>query len=215
MSRDDPDSTTSPISRVENRVLPSQKLKKARTVDTEMRVNQARRSFASLVAAAEDPPLQQRASFDIDGLGQVRTTMMSNFYLNDEKAEDRLGFTVSFEYRGREIIKHRTESEVAHNALRKALYGHGLVFRSAAAATVYKIEVEPAIPGYLSVIAEKESGKVSITLKNVQRLGTVTYELGGEGFDRKVVDAMVELISQGGGDFFELVNQRGKSRPGA
>ncbi|MGR8919437.1 MAG: hypothetical protein ACU85V_07450 [Gammaproteobacteria bacterium] len=202
---DDTNPPTNPVSEVNNRVLPARHVRRARSADAGARLAHARRSLASLAAAAENPPLSQRASFNVDGLGPINTRVLANFNLADEKADGRSGFTLTYEYRGSDVLRHKTASEVAHNALRKALYAHGLAFRSAAAATVYKIEVDAVVPAYVSVIAPDDAAKLALTLHNVARLGTTTFDVAADKLDRRLVDAIVELISSGGGDFYSLV----------
>jgi hypothetical protein len=103
-----------------------------------------------------------------------------------------------------------TEAELAHNALRKVLYGHGLIFRSVSSATVYKLEVEAAVPAFVMVAAAPEGKVVTITMRNVITLGTTTYEVPAEALDRKLVDALVELISRADRDFYTAVSAGGK-----
>lgn len=202
--------TTNPISRVDNRLVSPTRVRQAKNVGIDVRLNQARRTFASLVATAESMPMQLRAEFDLGGLGKLKTGVLGKFYLGDEQAEGRIGFTLSFEYQGRKGITHRTEAEPAHNALRKVLYSHGLIFRSVSSATVYKLEVEAAVPAFVMVAAAPEGKVITITMRNVIALGTATYELPAEALDRKLVDALVELISRSDREFYALVSTGGK-----
>jgi hypothetical protein len=100
--------TTSPISRVDNRLVSPTRVRQAKNVGIDVRLNQARRAFASLVATAESMPMQLRAEFDLASLGKLKTGVLGKFYLADEEAEGRIGFTLSFEYQGRDGIKHRS-----------------------------------------------------------------------------------------------------------
>lgn len=201
----EPNTITSPISEVENRVIPAQSAKLARSVGIDRRIAQARRTFASLVAAAENPPLMMRREFDLTGIGTLRTGTLRNFHLADENSEERIGFTVSYEHQGRETLRHVTPSDAVHKALRKALYANGLVFRSATSATAHRIEVEPVVPSWVMITAEPNGRVITIRMHNVTMLGSTTYEVPADAFEHKLVDALVALVSSGDRGFYDLI----------
>ncbi len=209
----EPNTITSPISQVNNRVMPVQSVKQAKSGGVDRRIGLARRAFASLVAAAENPPLQVRGNFEISGLGKLRTGVLRNFRLSDEKGGGRTGFTVSFEQQGREGLKHVTESEAVHKALRKALYAHDLVFRSASSMTAYKIELDPVVPAWIMISGEPDGKTIAVQMHNVAMLGSTTYELPVDAVDRKLVDALVALLSGGDRSFYDLA-ARARERRG-
>ncbi|MGB1882892.1 MAG: hypothetical protein ACPHUF_03220 [Gammaproteobacteria bacterium] len=199
------DDTTSPISQVNNRVVPVREVNKARkSITADSRIAQAKRTFAALAAAAEDPPILQRGSFDINGLGTMKTGRLGNFRVFDEKENDRIGFTMAFEYQGPKPLRHVTESEDLHKAIRKTLFNNDLVFSSAAAATVFKIEVSAVVPAYISITSEPDASKVEINLRHVGMLGATNYTVAAESLDRKMIEALVELVSTGNSDFYGL-----------
>lgn len=212
MSSDEPSDITSPISQVNNRVLPATSIKRAQAINIEARIGQLQRQLAALVAASEHPPMQQRASFKLDGMGELRTVRLGEFHLADESDHDTAAFRLSFEYQGREALKHVTESEIAHKALRDALYGHGLVFRSASSMTTHRIEVEPKVPAVISVKGGKDDTELTLSISNVLNLGETRYTLPAKALDRKLTEALVELISSGDHRFYELAAKLNRRR---
>ena len=205
MTKRTTDTITNPISQVNSRVVPATQVSKARkSITADGRIAQAKRNFASLVAASEDPPILQRASFEVNGIGPLKTGRLGNFRIFDEKENGRVGFTVTFEYQGPRPLQHVTESEELHKTIRKNLFGNDLVFNSAAAATVYKIEVSPVVPAYISLTAEPESATLDITLRHIGMLGSTNYTIPAESLDRKMIDALIELVSTNSGEFFGL-----------
>jgi|GEM_PF-2844556 hypothetical protein len=209
MSTDKTD-TTSPISRVDTRLVPPRRVRQAKAVGVDVRLNQARRSFAALAAAAESPPLQFRHQFEIEGLEKIRTLRLGKFHVADEATEERVGFTLSFEYQGRDALKHVTEAEITHNALRKSLYAHGLVFRSVSSATVFKLEVSAAVPAFVTVTAVPDAAVITLQMHNILTLGDVNYDIPADALDRRMVDALIELVARGDRDFFGIVQKSGK-----
>lgn len=79
--------------------------------------------------------------------------------------------------------------------LRKFLYGHNLIFRSASGAGVNKVTIEPTVPAALTVSANSRVDAITITLRNVLLLGTTQYELASERMDRSFIDSLTGLIS--------------------
>lgn len=199
------DTRTDPISRVTNRVVPIGMLTRDKARAVEARMNQLRRALAALVATAEDPPLQLRTSFPIPGLGEVRTGLLRDFRLSDEQTEQGRGFAMHYEYRGREAVRHVTESDQRHKALREVLYGFGLSFRSASSATTHKIEMDAVIPARVTVVAPRDSDTIVITLRNVGLLGETSYAVKSAEVDRKLIDALVELVATGDRSFYAQV----------
>ena len=121
------DSKTNPISRVESRVIPSQAVK---SVTSEPRLVQAHRTLAALVASSNNPPLKLKAEFDVLGIGRLRTSSLENFALVDNHGDHAGSFTLSFEYHGREPLKHVCESERVYTALRKKLFDYRQIGRA-------------------------------------------------------------------------------------
>lgn len=199
------DSRTDPISRVTNRVVPIGTLTRDKARAVEARMNQLQRALAALVASAENPPLQLRMSFPIPGLGEVRTGLLHDFRLSDEQTEHGRGFAMHYEYRGREGVRHVTESDQQHKALREALYGFGLSFRSASSATTHKIEMDAVIPARVTVFAPVDDDTIVITLRNVGLLGETRYAVKAVQVDRKLIDALVELVATGERSFYAQV----------
>ena len=204
MSEDNSDPRTS-ISLVNERVVPANRVKTLKSGMLGPRVNQARRAMASLVAASEDPPLHLRGDFEVTGLGHIRTGSLKNFHLVDENTEAGKGFSLAFEHRGNAPMRHVTPSEHVHKAARKALIKHGLEFRSAGSDVAYKIEVEPVVSSYVTVLAGADGKTIAITLSNIGMLGETTYRLGPEHVDRKLIDALIELITHGKREFYDIV----------
>lgn len=211
MSNDDTD-RTSPISEVNSRLIPAQRVRQAKSIDIATRISQARRQFASLAAAAADPPIHHRVQFVISDLGTLKTTTLARFQLTDENDRERLGFTLAYEYRGREKLKHVCESELVHNKLRKTLIGLGLNFRAVSAATVNRLEIDAAVPAFVSLHGVAGGKQIALTLSNVSLLGSTTYELNVDAVDRKFVEALIELISSGDRGFYQLVARSGARR---
>ena len=204
MSQDSTDPRTS-ISQVNERVVPVNRVKTLKSGTLEPKVNQIKRAMASLVAASEDPPLHLRGDFEVTGLGHIRTGTLKKFHLMDENTEAGKGFSMAFEHRGSAPMRHVTPSEHVHKAARKALIKHGLDFRSVGSDVAYKIEVQPVVPSYVTVLAGADGKTIAITLSNIGMLGETTYRLGPEHVDRKLIDALVELITHGKRDFYDLV----------
>lgn len=208
------DSRTGPISRVTNRVVPIGTLTRDKARALEARMNQLRRALVALVASAEDPPLQLRMSFPISGLGEVRTGLLQDFRLSDEVSEHGRGFAMHYEYRGREGVRRVTESDQQHKALREALYRFGLSFRSASSATTHKIELDAVIPARVTVVAPHDGDTIVVTLRNVGLLGETSYAVKAAQVDRKLIDALVELVATGERSFYAQIAALPRRPPG-
>lgn len=194
------DSTSAPISRVESRVMPARPKQNV----IEARMAQARRAFASLAVAANDPPTQLRAEFRLTGIGNLRTSTIGNFLLVDHNTDAGPGFVLSFEYRGREQLKHVSNSERVDGALRKMLMEHGLTFKGASSATANRLTIEPVVPAAVTFAAERARERVIVTLRNVVNLGATSYTFTAEHFDHKLIEALVELISTQSHAFYTI-----------
>ncbi|MGE0484147.1 MAG: hypothetical protein AB7Q81_08395 [Gammaproteobacteria bacterium] len=199
------DDTSNPISRVTDRVVPLDVVKREKSAVVDSRLGQARRALTSLVASAESVPLQHRVNFPITGVGELRTGTLRQFKLIDENTDQGRGFSMTFAHVGSQPLKHVTGSEHVHKAVRKTLYGHGLEFRSAGSDTTYRIEVAPNVPAYVTVLAALDGKTIDITLNNVSVLGSSTYRLAPEHVDRHLVDALVELVTTGARTFYEII----------
>lgn len=211
MSKDMTD-RTDPISEVNNRLVPPQRVRQAKTVGAEVRINQARRSFASLAAAAVDPPLQQRHEFVLSDFGKLKTHSLSGFHLANNDSPEAIGFTLTFTYRGRDRFRHMCESELVHKKLRHTLVKYGLNFREVTSATINRIEADSAVPAFISLSAAPDGKFAVLTLSNVMVLGTATYEVPIEALDRHVIASLVELISSGNRDFYGVIAKTGARR---
>lgn len=196
------DSTSAPISKVESRMMPARPKQSV----VEARMAQARRTFAALAVAANDPPTQLRAEFKLTGIGSLRTTTVGNFLLVDHNSESGSGFVLSFEYRGREQLKHVSNSERVDGALRKMLMEHGLTFKGASSATANRLTIDPVVPAAVTVAAERVRERVTVTLRNVVNLGATSYTFTAERFDHKLIEALVELISTQSHDFYAIAS---------
>lgn len=188
-----------------DRVVPIGRLTRARTHAIAARLDQFQRALAALAATAEDPPLPLRMSFPIPGLGEVRTGLLRDFRLSDEQTEHGRGFAMHYEYRGREAVRHATESLERHEALREALTGFGLSFRSASSATTHEIEMDAVIPAQVSVVSRLDHGTIVIILRNVGILGETGYAVTADQVDRKLLDALVGLVATGERTFYARV----------
>lgn len=196
------DTTDNPISRVDSRVVPSGALRVRE--QREPRLVNARRTFAALVAASTEPPLRLKAEFDLVGIGRLRTALLANFALLDQQEPADGSFTLTFEYRGREPLVQVCASDTVYKALRRKLFDHGLAVKSAASATTNKLVVEATVPAAVRIGADRARDVASITLRNVVMLGTTTYELPLESLDRGMIDALVDLITNQGRQFYAL-----------
>lgn len=199
------DDTSSPISHITSRVVPAARIQRDKSALLESRLAQVRRALQSLVASAESVPLPLRVTFPLTGVGELRTGSLREFNLVDEQTAQGHGFVLTFRHVGSQPLRHVTSSEHAHKAVRKTLYGYGLEFRSAGADTAYRIEVSPSVPAYVMVLAAADGKTLDITLSNVRVLGSTTYKLAPEAVDRRLVDALVELVTSGERTFYEIV----------
>ncbi|MCB1746073.1 MAG: hypothetical protein H6977_08600 [Gammaproteobacteria bacterium] len=199
------DDTSNPISRVTERVVPLDVVKREKSAAVESRLTQVRRALTSLVASAESVPLQHRVNFPVTGVGELRTGSLRQFNLVDEDGEQGRGFTMRYAHVGNQPLKHVTSSEHAHKAVRKTLYAYGLDFRSAGSDTAYRIEVRPLVPAWISVLIAADGKTIDITLNNVSVLGATTYRVAPDHVDRRLVDALVELVTTGARTFYEIV----------
>ena len=196
------DCSTGPISSVESRVIPRRALP-ATTVDPLLA--QARRMLTALAAAAADPPLRLAAEFDLVGVGRLRTTTLENFALSAHPAAPATGFTLSFDYRGRDALTHVCASDRVFAIVRKKLFDHGLAIKAVASATANKLTVEPIVSAAVSFALDQQSQRVCITLRNVVMLGVVAYEIPRAGLERKLVDAVIDLITAQSRTFYALL----------
>ena len=195
------DPTTSPISNVESRLV---RPKEAKSAALEPRMVQAHRTLAALVASATAMPVRLKAEFKLVGIGVLRTTSLDKFYLADHNDDAHASFTLSFEYRGREELKHVCGSEHVYNSLRKSLFAHGLVFKSAASATANRLTIEAVVPAAVTIACDASRERASITLRNVVMLGSTEYHLPVDSLDRALIDALVELITNQDKTFYTL-----------
>jgi hypothetical protein len=203
----DREPTTEPVSRADTRVMSHGS---AKSTELEPRMVLARRTLAAFVIDNQAAPLKFKHDFDIAGVGRLRSTEIRKLALVDDNSEGSRAFTVSFEYRGREPLSHVCPSEAVFHKLRKILFDHGLVFRTAAGATVNKVSIEPTVPAAMTVSADLSIGMVTITLRNVLMFGTTTYKLAGEHMDRALIDSMVDLISGQSNAFYALAAKTAK-----
>ncbi|MBK8960077.1 MAG: hypothetical protein IPM80_17105 [Proteobacteria bacterium] len=207
------DLTDNPISRVQSRVVPARAVRPTETVEPHLA--QARRTCAALVATANDPPLKLKTDFDLVGIGRLRTTALENFMLHDQQEPKDGSFSLSFDYRGREPLIHVCASETVYRALRRKLYEHELTVKSVSSATASKLIIEARVAASVSFGADRTRELARITLRNVVMLGTTTYELPLECLDRNLVDALVELITSHGRNFYALTIAASQRRKGA
>ena len=201
--------TTNPVSRVENRVI-----SRGTAVNAELdgRMILARRILTAFVLEAKNTPPRLNSEFDIAGVSKLGVSSVEKLSLNDDKEDDNPSFTVSFEYNGRDEIKHVCQSEAVYNKLRTMLYDAGLVFRTATGATVNKITIEPKVPASVTVAADAQSGLVILTLRNVTVLGTIEYELPPDRLDNEFVEAISALIASHANAFYVLASAVSKPR---
>lgn len=196
------DTTDDPISRVDSRVVPSGAVRVREY--REPRLLQARRTFAALVASSTNPPLRLQAEFDLVGIGRLRTTLLGNFVLLDQREPADGSFTLGFEYRGREPLVQVCPSDAVYKALRRRLFDHGLTVKSAISATTNKLVVDPVVPASIYLGADRARDTACITLRNVVMLGATTYELPLASLDRNMTDALVDLVVNRGRAFYTL-----------
>lgn len=196
------DLTDNPISRVQSRVIPARAMRPTETVEPHLA--QARRTCAALVAASTNPPLKLKTDFDLVGIGRLRTTSLENFVLHEQQEPRDGSFTLSFDYCGREQLVRVCASEAVYRALRRKLYDHDLAVKSVSSATASKLIIEPRVSASVSFSADRTRELARLTLRNVEMLGSTTYELPLECLDRNLIDALVELVTSHGRNFYAL-----------
>lgn len=206
---EDTDPDTGPISQVENRMVP-RGTAMGSAIDACM--GQARRVLAGFVLDAQAKPPRLKAEFDIFGAGKLGVSQVSDITLVDDRESADPAFVVSFEYRGREPLKHVSQSEVLYSKLRKQLFDSGLKFSSAAGATVYKIAVEAVVPASVRIAANRATGNVEIRLRNVTLLGTVEYEIPARQFTNEFIDSVASLIGSHANTFYALASAVSRPR---
>jgi hypothetical protein len=204
--------TDNPISKVQSRVVPSRAVRPTETLEPHLA--QARRTCAALVASANNPPLKLKTEFDLVGIGRLRTTSLENFSLTEQQSPKDGSFTLAFEYRGREQLIHVCASEAVFRALRNKLFEHDLSVKSVSSATASKLIIEPMVGASVSFSADRTRDLARITLRNVVMLGTTTYELPLECLDRNLIDAVVELVTSLGRNFYSLTIAAAQRRKG-
>jgi len=167
----------------------------AKRADLKPRMVLARRTLAGFVINNQGGPLRFKHQFEIAGSGRLTTSEIQHWTLIDNNSQGVQSFTVIFEYHGREALTQLCATSDAYHKLRKFLYGHNLIFRSASGAGVNKVTIEPTVPAALTVSANPRVGAITITLRNVLLLGTTQYELASERMDREFIDSLTGLIS--------------------
>lgn len=200
---EDTDPDTGPISQVDNRMVP-RSAAMGSALDACMA--QARRVLTSFVLDAQAKAPRLKAEFDVFGAGRLGVTEVADVTLVDDRESADPAFVVSFEYRGREPLKHVSQSEVLYSKLRQQLFDAGLKFTSAAAATAYKINVEPIVTGSVRIAALRSAGNVQIRLRNVTLIGTVEYEIPARQFTNEFIDSIASLIGSHANTFYALAS---------
>ena len=204
-------SNTEPISRAENRVIG----KVGGHADFHPRLVLAYRRLTAFVLNANEKKYRVKAEYDVPGVGTLRLTRAEDFHLTKNAGSSFKTFTLSCHYVGDQELKFVPENKDLYFKVRETLFDHGVEFRSAIAATMSKITVEPNVPVAVTISADIEGGKVLISLRNMRLFGNVDYEFPIESVDTDLVDAIEGLLLMNFDDFYRLAAECSAKRVGS
>ncbi len=187
----DSDPPTTPVSRVENRVIPCGTVISARVG---LRMALAHRMLAAFVIEANARLPELTAAIEVPGVGDLLVSDIHDFKLVDDSEANEISHTISFEYRGRWPLDYVTDSMEVYARIRKTLFNNRLQFKSVAGPTINKVSIAPHVPASVRIAARIIGGEINVTLHNVLVLGTADYVIPVERFDRAIVDALVDLV---------------------
>ena len=199
--REDSEPLTTPVSRVDNRVIACGS---ALSAKAEPRLALSRRILTAFVIETKANPPTLRTHVGVPGVDDLLVTDICNIRLFDDNGANEIAHTMSFEYRGRSPLQFVTESKDLYAQIRKSLFKYGLRFKSGTGPTVHKLSIEPRVPASVRISADIIGAVIKVTLHNVLALGTADYLVPAERFDRAIVEALVDLVVNRSETYYQL-----------